>query len=172
MAATGVLVASLRGHENDITDLAVSMDNTCLASASNDFTVRVWNLADYSTQAVLMGHTESVTSVNFAPPDPHAPERLTVITTSLDGTVKIWNVPRYGLSTGRVQAGPPATSLVLSDAERRDPTGRVTHKTLTFIPGPARSHSSQANEDGPLLSLSPPPFSPHVLPPLRDADGA
>ena len=33
-----------RGHETEVTDLAVSCDNSVVASSSNDFSIRVWSL--------------------------------------------------------------------------------------------------------------------------------
>lgn len=33
-----------RGHEAELTDLAVSCDNKMVASSSNDYTIRVWSL--------------------------------------------------------------------------------------------------------------------------------
>ncbi|GJY82326.1 bromodomain and WD repeat-containing protein 1 [Tanacetum coccineum] len=39
-------LASCRGHEGDITDLAVNLNNSLVASASNDYNIRVWRLPD------------------------------------------------------------------------------------------------------------------------------
>jgi hypothetical protein len=39
-----LLLVSCRGHEGEITDLAVSCDNTMVASSSNDTTIRCWDL--------------------------------------------------------------------------------------------------------------------------------
>ena len=33
-----------RGHESEVTDLAISCDNNMVASSSNDCNVRVWSL--------------------------------------------------------------------------------------------------------------------------------
>ncbi len=41
---TGLLHASCRGHDAEITDLAVSCDNSLVASSSMDSTIRVWQL--------------------------------------------------------------------------------------------------------------------------------
>ena len=60
---TGVLQYVLRGHRGEITDLAISADNTQLASASNDGTIRLWRLRDGVPIAVWapeMGHPNQV----------------------------------------------------------------------------------------------------------------
>lgn len=41
---TGLLQATCRGHDAEITDLSVSADNALVASSSMDGTVRVWQL--------------------------------------------------------------------------------------------------------------------------------
>ena len=42
--ATGMLLAVCRGHRNEISDIKVSADNSMVASASMDGTIRVWSL--------------------------------------------------------------------------------------------------------------------------------
>jgi hypothetical protein len=44
-ARTGLLKASCRGHQMEISDLSVSCDNSMVASCSLDGSVRVWSLA-------------------------------------------------------------------------------------------------------------------------------
>lgn len=41
---SGLLLCSCRGHTSEITDIAVSADNTQVATCSNDRSVRVWSL--------------------------------------------------------------------------------------------------------------------------------
>lgn len=77
-ASTGLLIRSLRGHGGDITDLAISYDNTILASgnigeyfsqlfvASNDNIIRIWNFHEFKQIAVLTGHLESIL-LGFSP---------------------------------------------------------------------------------------------------------
>ncbi|KAF5184974.1 Bromodomain and wd repeat-containing protein [Thalictrum thalictroides] len=64
---TALCLASCRGHEGDITDLAVSSNNFLVASASNDFIIRVWRLPDGAPVSVLRGHTGAVTAIAFSP---------------------------------------------------------------------------------------------------------
>nr|XP_007145151.1 hypothetical protein PHAVU_007G214500g [Phaseolus vulgaris]ESW17145.1 hypothetical protein PHAVU_007G214500g [Phaseolus vulgaris] len=64
---TAFCLASCRGHEGDITDLAVSSNNALVASASNDFVIRVWRLPDGMSISVLRGHTGAVNTITFSP---------------------------------------------------------------------------------------------------------
>ncbi len=41
---TCCLLASCRGHDAEVTDLAVDGSGTLLASCSNDCTIRLWSL--------------------------------------------------------------------------------------------------------------------------------
>ena len=57
------LLATLRGHSAEITDMAVSFENTLLASGSCDKVVRVWCLKTRAPTAVLLAHSSMITSV-------------------------------------------------------------------------------------------------------------
>ncbi len=41
---TALLLMSCRGHEGEVTDLALSSDNGIVASSSNDTTIRCWDM--------------------------------------------------------------------------------------------------------------------------------
>uniref|UniRef100_A0A915ENJ4 Bromo domain-containing protein n=1 Tax=Ditylenchus dipsaci TaxID=166011 RepID=A0A915ENJ4_9BILA len=55
------------GHSGEIADIAISPENTMLASGSVDKTVRVWCLQRGSTLMVYKGHTALLTSISFIP---------------------------------------------------------------------------------------------------------
>uniref|UniRef100_A0A6Q2ZC19 Bromo domain-containing protein n=1 Tax=Esox lucius TaxID=8010 RepID=A0A6Q2ZC19_ESOLU len=59
----GRLLATLRGHAAEISDMAVSYENTMLAAGSCDKTIRVWCLQTCAPLAVLEGHAASITSL-------------------------------------------------------------------------------------------------------------
>ena len=84
--ANGVIVTNLHGHADLVLDVAFSPDGTKLASASYDKTVRIWDLVT-KRHRVLRGHSEAVDQVVWRDAD-H------VVTSSLDGTVREWLVPR------------------------------------------------------------------------------
>ncbi|GKE38660.1 WD40/YVTN repeat-like-containing domain, partial [Tanacetum coccineum] len=54
----------------DITDLAVNLNNSLVASASNDYNIRVWRLPDGYPLSVLRGHIGAVTAIAFSPKYP------------------------------------------------------------------------------------------------------
>lgn len=85
---TAYCLASCRGHEGDITDLAVSSNNALVASASNDCIIRVWRLPDGLPISVLCGHKGAVTAIAFSP----RPSSLyQLLSSSDDGTCRIWD---------------------------------------------------------------------------------
>eukprot|EP00953_Heterococcus_sp_UTEX-ZZ885_P008800 5235-Heterococcus_DN1.PRE.1 len=85
-AVTGRLLHTLRGHTNVIMDLAVSHDNSALATAGADTIVRVWSLRTGAPLTVLTGHTGNITGVLFEP------ARCVLLTASDDGAVIVWDL--------------------------------------------------------------------------------
>lgn len=61
------LIATLRGHEKEISDIDVNFENTLVVSGSCDKTIRIWNLKTIESISVLHAHTSMVTSVEFSP---------------------------------------------------------------------------------------------------------
>ena len=66
---TGRLLATLRGHDGEIVDIAVDYENTLLASGSCDKHVRIWCLNTTVCLAVLQSHTATVTSLQVCVTD-------------------------------------------------------------------------------------------------------
>ncbi|XP_048336119.2 uncharacterized protein LOC107406056 isoform X1 [Ziziphus jujuba] len=104
---TALCLASCRGHEGDITDLAVSSNNCLVASSSNDFVIRVWRLPDGYPISVLQGHTGAVTAIAFSP-RPTAVYQL--LSSSDDGTCRIWDA-RYSQCNPRIYLPKPSDNL-------------------------------------------------------------
>ena len=68
-AITGRLLATLRGHASEITDISISYDNRLVAAGSCDKCVRVWCTATTTPIAVLQGHTGMITSLQVSVDD-------------------------------------------------------------------------------------------------------
>lgn len=96
-AETGKVLRVLRGHSDLVMDVEFSPNGTLLASASYDKTVRVWDLVT-ERQRVLRGHQLSVNRVAWRG-DSH------LVTSSRDGTIRVWDAPLIDLPTREDLAG-------------------------------------------------------------------
>ena len=89
-SGTGKSEVIFRGHTSQITSVAFSPNGGCIASASTDTTVRIWNIATGTLEAIL-NHFGKVSSVVFSPDG----RRIA----SASGEVRIWNA-----ATGTLEA--------------------------------------------------------------------
>jgi WD40 repeat protein len=78
------LIDVLHGHLGPIRALAFSPKGSDVASASKDWTGRLWSVADGSLVATLNGHTNPVDGIAFNPTGD------AVMTWSRDGTARVW----------------------------------------------------------------------------------
>ena len=124
---------SLEGHSSPATSVSISPDGELLVSASADYTLRVWDIADRQDQLSLMGHTGPVNDAAFSP------DGRRVASVSDDGTVRLWDVTPAGGSElwtlpvtninslaytgadgGRLAAGLYAQGISIWDANTRE----------------------------------------------------
>ena len=82
--STGLCLLTLAGHDNWLRGLAWHPGGRYLLSASDDKTLRVWDVARRRCLKRLDAHAHFATSVDFHRAAPF------VVTGSVDQTVKIW----------------------------------------------------------------------------------
>jgi WD40 repeat protein len=80
------LVRNLEGHASRVTACTVTPDGQHVVSASEDHTLKVWELASGRELATLQGHTASVTACAVTPDGRH------VVSASNDRTLKVWEL--------------------------------------------------------------------------------
>ncbi|KAH0405333.1 hypothetical protein KCU89_g213, partial [Aureobasidium melanogenum] len=78
---------TLEGHPSHVTAVAFSPDDKLIASASDDSTARLWDIATGATRSILEGHTGPVTAVAFSP------NGKLLASVSWDNTIRLWDVP-------------------------------------------------------------------------------
>ncbi|GJN91096.1 hypothetical protein Rhopal_004113-T1 [Rhodotorula paludigena] len=84
--ATLSLLGTFKGHKRGVWSVKFSPVDQCLATASGDRTVKLWNLNDFTCVKTFEGHSNSVLRVDFMT------RGMQLATSASDGLVKIWNV--------------------------------------------------------------------------------
>lgn len=84
--ATLSLLGTFKGHKRGVWSVKFSPVDQCLATASGDRTVKLWNLHDFACVKTFEGHSNSVLRVDFMT------RGMQLVTAASDGLVKVWNV--------------------------------------------------------------------------------
>ena len=84
--SSGRDLGALEGHRGAVRDIVFWPDGKTLASASNDKTIRLWNMGTRQPLGVLCGHGDEV-----GPRLALLPDKTTLASSSMDGSVCVWN---------------------------------------------------------------------------------
>ena len=76
----------LTGHEDSVTVVSYNPSHTCLASASEDKTVKLWRSQHSSDSVALCGHEGAVSALEWVPGSD-----FILVSGALDGTVRVWD---------------------------------------------------------------------------------
>lgn len=78
-------IGTLKGHEKDIRAI-MTMNGNVLISTGNDYSIRVWDLKDFSCKKVIAkAHSNFITNLGYI-------ENDVFVSTGCDGVIKFWNV--------------------------------------------------------------------------------
>lgn len=79
---------SFRADDADIMSIEFSSDTSLIATGGSiqDPFIRIWNLSTGEQIAQLEGHTNTINTIAFTP------DNTTIITSSFDGTLRVWDI--------------------------------------------------------------------------------
>lgn len=89
----GALICTFKGHNGEITDLAISPDDQFCASSSSDCSIRLWGLKGFSRGKqirLLSKHEKVVNNIKFAPR--WGRNNKFLLSCSDDGYCIVWNL--------------------------------------------------------------------------------
>jgi len=72
---------------HNVVSAAINPDSSLLAAAYDDNTIHIWEIATQQEVMSLYGHSGLITDLRFTP------DGKLLISTSLDGTIRLWGVP-------------------------------------------------------------------------------
>jgi WD40 repeat protein len=85
-AITGIQVAVLSGHTDQVDSLTFLSDGTSLVSGSQDTTLKLWDVQTGGVVKTFHGHTNFILSISISS------DRTTIASGSRDRTTRLWDI--------------------------------------------------------------------------------
>ena len=108
MNSTLTWARTFAGHRGNVEALAFAPDGQMLATAANDGTARLWDVASGEQLMALSGHSDAVLAVSFFP------DGKRVATAASDATARVWDVETGSTLTVLDGHGGPVNSVAAS----------------------------------------------------------
>ncbi|XVQ11060.1 WD40 repeat domain-containing serine/threonine protein kinase [Spirillospora sp. CA-255316] len=100
----------LRGHTSTIQSVTFSADGRTLLTASEDHTVRKWDVASRTQRGTPLQHPDGVNDVALGPRD------IAIYTSGDDGSIRVWPMSGRGRQTGfDIRLGPVSAMAISPD---------------------------------------------------------
>ncbi len=113
---SGMKLATLSGHGDQLSDAAWTADGRRVLTASFDDTARVWDAETGDQLALLSGHTDGILQVAWSP------DETRILTAGMDGTARVYDAQTWD----EVQRLTGHTDMVTTAAWNRDGTRILT----------------------------------------------
>ena len=91
-ATNGQIVHTLTGHSAGVNSIAFSPDSRRLATASDDRTIKLWDMQTGKDVFTFLGHTAGIVTLAFSP------DGNQIISSGYDLTARIWNATPLALN--------------------------------------------------------------------------
>ncbi|MDZ7995271.1 MAG: protein kinase domain-containing protein [Nostoc sp. EfeVER01] len=109
-----------KGHSSDVNSVAFSPDGTTLGSASDDKTIKLWNLTGGQEIRTLEGHSNWIWTIAFSP------DSKILASGSADKTIKLWNLETGKLIRTLEGNGDGVTSVAFSPDSKTLASGNAS----------------------------------------------
>jgi WD40 repeat protein len=147
-AADGHEIATLKGHDGDVTFAAFSPDGKHVVTTSKDNTARIWDAATGDEIAKLKGHDDVVTSATFSR------DGGRLVTASDDNSARIWDAATGAPITILKGHGDEVTSAAFSPDGGRVVTASGDMTARIWDAADGRAIATLKGHGGPVASAA------------------